>query len=173
MDQFSSERIYLIGYMASGKTTVGRLIADKLDFQHIDTDDAVTKLMGLSVNDIFKQYGETTFRSYELKVTRLITQLNRVVISSGGGLPVYNQNIDKLLDTGLTIYLKASVDTLVNRIIKDGSTRPLHNNQSRELLSNAITEKLKLREHIYSKAHLTLDTDTNLDSLVNQILCAL
>ena len=163
----------MIGYMASGKTTVGRLIADKLDFQHIDTDDAVTKLMGLSVNDIFKQYGETTFRSYELKVTQLITQLNRVVISSGGGLPVYNQNIDKLLDTGLTIYLKASVDTLVNRIIKDGATRPLHNNQSRELLSNAITEKLKLREHIYSKAHLTLDTDTNLDSLVNQILSAL
>ena len=173
MAQFSSERIYLVGYMASGKTTIGQNISEQLGYQHIDTDEAIIKLMGSSINDIFEQHGESTFRSYELRLTKLVTQLNKVVISTGGGLPVHHQNMDELLNSGLTIYLKASIDTLVSRLIHAKALRPLHHNQTEEQLRLAISKKLSQREKIYTQAHITIDANATPDKIVRQIISRL
>ena len=159
--------------MASGKTTIGQKLSTELRYQHIDTDDAISQLNGLSINEIFEQHGEASFRLYELKLTKLVTELDNVVISTGGGLTVYNKNMDALLQSGLTIYLKASTETLVSRLLNNKVVRPLHHNQTEQQLKSAISQKLNQREKIYNQAHLTVNANANPEEIVTDIISRL
>jgi len=168
--KFSAQRIYLIGYMASGKSTVGQLLAEGLEYDFVDTDTAIEKLSGLSVERIFETEGEQWFRDKETEILKFTTELERTVISTGGGLPFYNNNLPALLSSGLTIYLELTTETLANRIMKDSQTRPLHNENDKDSILSSVKKKLSVRQHCYQEAHITFNGNQRPEELVKTII---
>jgi len=170
-NRFSTNRIYLLGYMGSGKSTIGRSLANELGFLFLDTDTEIEKLEGRSIAEIFKTEGEAAFRQKERQLTSFIPELDKVVISTGGGLPCYNGNMNSLIHSGLTIYLECPPELLAARISMDKNERPLHSVQNDlTTLINQIKDKLADRESVYREAHLTLPNIKDPESLVSTIL---
>lgn len=145
------EKIYLIGFMASGKTTVGKILAEKLGWHFIDIDDVIEKRKGMSINEIFSIYGEKYFRELEKEVLLNFIPFEKVVVSVGGGLPVYFKNMELMLQTGFTVYLEVNEQVLIDRLKNKSELekRPLVNKNSEENLLNILRE----RKNIYEKAH--------------------
>lgn len=137
--------------MGSGKTTFGKKLAEKLNYQFIDTDKAIEELVGMSIKAIFKTKGEAYFRTLERSFIEQIT-VQKTVIATGGGLPCYYCNMDLLNQKGVTVYLKYTVDELFERLKLDKSSRPLLLDKSNEQLFNYISELLSVRESYYLKA---------------------
>ena len=150
--------------MGSGKTTVGQLLSSYLNFTFIDTDRLIEKQQGMSVDDIFKQKGESYFRKLECNI---ITDLPKMhaVISTGGGLPIYNDNSSKLNRLGITLYLEANEQSILKRIpIQSG--RPLFSSK-KGVISNLISN----RKEVYNKAKYIINTnDKSPDKVMNSIL---
>ncbi|SNR81921.1 shikimate kinase [Desulfurobacterium atlanticum] len=117
-------RIALIGFMGCGKTTIGKLLAERLNYKFIDTDSEIEKKTGLTIPEIFKKHGEKFFREKEREVLIDILKEDNIVIATGGGLPAYKDNMEVLNENALTIYLDTDFETLWNRISKD-KNRPL------------------------------------------------
>ena len=155
--------IVLIGYMASGKSTLGRILANKLNYDFIDLDNYIQDEENMSISDIFKSKGEIYFRSIETKYLNvLINDKNNFVLSLGGGTPCYSNNMNTILDAKnvTSIYLKASIPTLINRLKNEKSTRPLIAHlKTDELLAEFIGKHLFERTQFYSKAQITISTD--------------
>ena len=157
--------------MASGKSTIGSLLAERLNYALYDTDELISHWKQGSIEQVFKESGEKVFRTYETKMIRMLSELGKVVVSTGGGLPVHNDNISLLKNTGQVIYLHADSETLAHRILEDKQQRPLHSAQNNITeLEREVAVRLKKREHIYSQAHITIDTATDLGTILDQIL---
>lgn len=140
--------IVIIGFMGSGKTRVGKRLAQDMDLPFIDVDKVIIKKMNLSVSEIFQRFGEPFYRALEtLVVKELITDKERKVISLGSGLPVQEQNQKYLKQLGTIIYLKGSLETLKKRL-EAGSGNPLIDGDDRE---EKIRKLLKQRDPVYSK----------------------
>ena len=121
-------KIILLGYMASGKSAVGHALAKVLDYQFIDLDDYIELAESASISDIFTSRGEVYFRKKEHDYLKAVLALSgNVVLSLGGGTPCYANNMDFIKSTQKTtsIYLHASIDTLVNRLGAEKEQRPL------------------------------------------------
>ena len=150
--------------MGSGKTTVGQLLSSYLNFTFIDTDRLIENQQGMSVDDIFNQKGESYFRKLERNI---ITDLPKThaVISTGGGLPIYNDNSSKLNRLGITLYLEANEQSILKRIpIQSG--RPLFSSKKGDI-SNLISN----RKEVYNKAKYIINTnDKSPDKVMNSIL---
>jgi len=151
--------IVLIGMRGSGKTTIGNFIAKKLDWQFIETDSLIEKNIGTKISKFVNQSGWIAFRTVESKFIDNVSNLDSVVISSGGGVVIKKENIRKLKKNGVLIWLTASNDTLYNRI-KDDRNRPfLTNARSRK---EEIKKVFKVREKLYKgAADLVVSTETN------------
>lgn len=157
--------IFLVGFMGSGKTTLGKALAAKIDFKFLDTDEQIVQLEKRTIEEIFENDGEGYFRTLEFKVLDVIINTkNNLVISTGGGFPCFNENMDKLLESGFVVYLSANSDTLYNRL-KNDRKRPLLKFKSD--LKLYIETTLKNREQIYRKAHLIIDS-SELPFSINQ-----
>ena len=161
--------IILVGMPASGKTTIGSLLSQKLpDYTFIDTDSVIEKTVGLKISEIFKKKSEEYFRKLEYDTIKLICSAGvRKIISVGGGAFENPDSRGTLLRFGQVFYLKSDLDVLYYRI-SDDSSRPLLNNENpRQVLENL----LKKREENFLKAHYIIDTD-NLgeDEIVEKIL---
>ena len=155
--------IILIGMMGSGKTTVGKILADEINFKFIDSDDLIEKQEDKSITDIFFFKGEDYFRELE---KNLISKFKHkhFVLATGGGLPVFNDNFDKLINIGTIVYLKTSFKELTNYRISNNSTRPIYTDKK------AFENILKQREHVYKKAHFIISTDhKSPNEIVNEI----
>ena len=150
---------FLIGYMGSGKTTVGKRLAKKLNLQFIDTDLFIENRYHKSIAAIFEEKGEAGFREIERKALHEITDFENVVISTGGGLPCFFDNMEVMNQTGTTIYLKVSVKELMNRLKNGKQQRPLLKDKSSEEIKNYITINLEKREEFYNKATFIFETD--------------
>lgn len=150
--------IILIGFMGAGKTTVGKRLAERFRWDFIDTDEYIEQKAGMAVSEIFDRYGEENFRARETEALQEILQERKeAVISVGGGLPMREENREYLKKLGRTIYLRAQVDTLVERLSGD-TARPLLRGQD---LRARITQLMELRSDVYeSAADVILDTDT-------------
>ncbi len=150
--------IILIGFMGAGKTTVGKRLAERFRWDFIDTDEYIEQKAGMAVSEIFDRYGEENFRARETEALQEILQERKeAVISVGGGLPMREKNREYLKKLGRTIYLRAQVDTLVERLSGD-TARPLLRGQD---LRARITQLMELRSDVYeSAADVILDTDT-------------
>ncbi len=158
--------IFLVGYMAAGKTSIGKMLSKALQVDFIDTDKLIERKENLTVDVIFEEYGDTYFREQEAEIV-LTHDFGKAVVSTGGGLPCFNDNMSKLLVQGTTIYLKAGVDTIINRLLKtDISTRPLLKNVAREELFSNITMKLKERSFYYEQAQYVIETDEKSEELI-------
>ncbi len=155
--------VVLLGYMGSGKSKVGALLAKKLNFNFLDLDNCIEKEENATIASIFNTKGEIYFRKKEAQVLRSITASNQnLVLSLGGGTPCYSDNMKFLIENDqlITIYLSASLVTLVERLKKETQLRPLiaHLNTDTEL-NEFVGKHLFERTLFYNQAKQTIYTD--------------
>jgi shikimate dehydrogenase len=164
------DNIVLIGYMGSGKTTVGKYLSEKLGYDFVDTDEYIEMNQGAKVSEIFEKYGEEYFRDLETEaVKKLAEESSRKVIATGGGLPVREENEKWLKALGKVYYLKATVDIIYDRVCNDGS-RPLLKSGN---LYDKITGMLDVREARYMAcADVVIELEKNLsvEDVAEQIM---
>ena len=157
--EINNNRIYLIGYMGSGKTSIGKGLADKLGFQFIDTDHFIENRQRKTINEIFSQKGEDTFRFMEHKALEEISLFENVVISTGGGSPCFYSNMELMNKSGFTIYLKTSPEELTKRLNLTKNKRPLIKEKTSEEMQAFIAENIEKRNHYYDQAQLIFDAE--------------
>lgn len=167
-------RIFLIGYMCSGKTTLGRAYALKMGLQFIDLDWYIEGRFHKTVKQIFAEKGEDAFRELERKMLHEVGDFENVMISTGGGTACFFDNVEYMNQQGQTVYMKADVDTLYNRLEIGKAKRPLLMNMSGEEMKNYIREQLAHREQFYSKASYVFDSNrlesrTQIDKSIEQL----
>lgn len=151
--------IYLIGYMGAGKTTAGKLLAQKLGWHFVDLDDAFREIHGLSTADYIRQYGLEDFRKKEKYVAEDLAELpiEKVIYATGGGYPCWEDNMECLHELGTSIYIKWSAEHLAKRLaLTDLSERPVLQGRTEEELLSFIAPQLEAREPFYSQADYTL-----------------
>ena len=147
--------IALIGFMGTGKTSVGRLVADQLHFDYVDTDDLIQMATGKVITEIFKNDGEKAFRDLEEKTVEELADRKKTVISAGGGLPINPKNLTNLKQHALVVCLWASPEKIWDRV-KNQSHRPLLHDIDPQ---KKIRELLAQREPFYKKADVLLNTE--------------
>ena len=151
--------IYLIGMMGSGKSTIGKMLSEVLKIDFIDTDKKIENFMGLSITQIFEEFGEERFREMEESYFIEKSQLQNLIISTGGGIILSKKNREILKSSSKTIYLKASPKILVKRVKKKNYKRPLLKNNCNSILQtlNNLYEK---RNKLYKEsAQFIIETD--------------
>jgi shikimate kinase len=153
----NSQRIYIIGFMGSGKSTAGKKLASLLGWTFVDLDNSIEESVGKSIPDIFGQDGETFFRDIEAKILRNLNSLKNTVISTGGGTPCYNDNMEYMLGTGLTLYLKLSPGQLKSRLSNSKGERPLIKDLDPSELQSFIEKKLADRERWYDRSDIIIE----------------
>ncbi|HEY3761025.1 MAG TPA: shikimate kinase [Verrucomicrobiae bacterium] len=147
--------IALIGFMGTGKTSVGRLVADQLHFQFLDTDEMIQSATGRTIADIFSRDGEPAFRALEEKTVAELAARSKTVISAGGGLPINPANLDSLKTHALVVCLWASPEKIWERV-KNQTHRPLLHDADPQ---KKIRDLLAVREPFYKKADVLLNTE--------------
>lgn len=150
-------KVYIIGFMGSGKTTTGKKLAGLLGWTFTDLDRCIEEHTGMTIPEIFSTYGETWFREVESDLLKNLRPGTNAVISTGGGTPCYGDNMDFMLDNGLTIYLRLTPGQLKSRISGTDDERPLLKDLGDNDLLGFIEEKLSVREKWYNRAHLNFD----------------
>lgn len=151
------KHIILSGFPGSGKSTVGGELSRLLNLPFIDTDSYIARKTGSTVSRIFEKYGEARFRELESETLEEIAKLPATVIATGGGMPCFNDNMEKMNRLGLTVYLKTTPETLCERLAV-GSHRPLLAGKTAEELHIYVIETLRRREPYYEQAHIVLNT---------------
>lgn len=154
--------IYLNGFMAAGKSTIGPILANTLGWDFYDLDRVIEEELGKRIVDIFKDEGEKFFREKETETLIKFSKYQGVVISLGGGTSSYNNNMEILKKSGVIVYLKASPDSLFGRL-KNKTDRPLVNSvnpkNNKAELKQKIIQLLNQRAPFYEQADLIIDTD--------------
>lgn len=169
-----SNKVYIIGFMGSGKSTTGLKLATLLGWPFIDLDRNIEERTGLSVPEIFSRHGEAWFREVESETLRNLRSLANGVISTGGGTPCYGSNMDYMLETGLTIYLNLTPGQLKSRLSGTKGERPLIKDLGGEDLLRFIEDKLAIREKWYNRADLRFNGfDTDVRLIYSQIISRL
>lgn len=151
--------LFIIGYMASGKTTFGRALARLTGMQHIDLDFYIEQRFHSTVRDIFAEKGESEFRRIEGAMLREAGEMEDTVISCGGGTPCFGDNMDYMNSRGLTVCLQASDDVIADRIIKAGNKRPLMAGKSREEILQTMHRHMEARKPYYDRAKIVISGD--------------
>lgn len=159
-------KFFLTGYMGSGKSTVGEKLAAKLKYDFIDLDKLIESDYKQSIPEIFATKGEKEFRAMEHNTLKRVIEKNNVVVACGGGTPCYYDNMELMSNNGVTVYIKMSVDALVDRLTNAKEKRPLIENKTAPELRSFIKRQLEKREDIYHKAQYTVKgKDINVDEL--------
>ena len=156
-------KLVLLGYMGSGKSTVGKLLAETLQFEFTDLDHYIEMTENRSISNLFQQKGEIYFRRKEaIALAKIISEKNKMVIATGGGTPCYGTIMANLLanEDVVTIYLKNSLETLTERLYAEKSERPLIAHiESESLLNDFIRKHLFERSFYYNQASIILPCD--------------
>ncbi len=168
-------KIFLCGYMGTGKSVVAKRLAEKLKLPLIDIDDQIALIENKSVPEIFKSRGELYFRKRENQVLQdALEDPASLLISLGGGTPCYANNLEMILNgkDSILIYLKASVEFLTKRLSSEKDTRPLISHlESEEDLEDFIRKHLFERSYYYNQANLKLNIEgRDVDSIVDEII---
>jgi shikimate kinase len=163
------KNIFLIGMPSSGKSTLGKRVADALHYRFIDTDKQIVRDEGRSIPDIFAQFGEAYFREAERRILRTIRPGDSAVVSTGGGMPCFYDNIEYINATGISVFLDVPVEILVRRIQAHAADdRPL-NNPSDPDLFNTLKQRYITRLPFYSQATVIVSGETNEDEVLRRI----
>jgi shikimate kinase len=143
--------------MGSGKSTTGKKLASHLKWTFIDLDEKIENMTGMKIRDIFSEKGEAFFRRTESEVLQGMASESNAVISTGGGTPCFSDNMDFMLRTGITVYLRMTPARLKSRLTGSSDSRPLLKDIGKEDLEEYITRKLSEREKWYSRAEIIID----------------
>jgi len=154
-------KIVLVGYMGSGKSTIGKLLAKELKYSFLDLDQVLEKRLGSSISDIFKSKGEVFFRKKEHEFLKdVLSEDSSFILSTGGGTPCYSGNMDSMLQLADAVfYLKVGIPGLVKRLMKEKEQRPLIRNIKDDDLPEFIGKHLFERNNYYLKANYIVDCD--------------
>jgi len=147
--------IFLTGFMGAGKTTVGHLVADELDTKFVDMDDVIIETAGMTINDIFRDRGESWFREIESQVLQNLAGMNGLVISTGGGCIERDENRAVMMTAGTVVFIDTPWEVIMDRLslVND---RPLAKSADGWEKVRRLYEK---REPLYRQAHFTIQTD--------------
>lgn len=161
-------RIFLIGFMASGKSSVGKKLANKIGLPFIDLDNYIEEKYNTTLRLLMYDRGLEAFRKIEREILQtIIIDYEDAVISTGGGTPCYFDNLDLMKAAGETIYLEVDIPTLVDRLINSKKDRPLIWGKSKEDLTVYAKDLLDRRQGFYKKSKLTIDgKNLKIDSLI-------
>jgi shikimate kinase len=159
---FTGMRIYLVGYMASGKSNLGQILAEKLEYSFVDLDYLFEERFRISVFDFFAKYDEDGFRKIEKSLLSESREWDRVVVATGGGTPCFYDNMQIIRESGLSVYLRWSAGTLVDRLKKVKRKRPLLKDIAEADLFKKVSSHLSEREYYYNQADIVIDAE-NLD----------
>jgi shikimate kinase len=151
--------IFLIGFMGSGKSTLGRKLANHLSLPFIDMDKYIEKKNGATVQELFSQLGEEGFRRLEREALEELAKTQHGVIATGGGAPCFFSNMQHMNEWGTTIYLRVSAQELAIRLSTSSTERPLLKGLHDEELLNFITEKIAAREEYYLHSQYIIEND--------------
>lgn len=147
-------KVVLVGFMGSGKSTVGKLLSKRLNLSFFDLDDEIVKIVKMPIPELFSKFGEQKFRKIERKtLIKLLLKTENFILSTGGGTPAYEDNMEKINKFALSVYLKADFNNLWERISED-TNRPLvasGRENVRKLFQN--------RNLFYDKANISVRTD--------------
>lgn len=145
-------RVFLMGFMGAGKTTLGKALAKHLGVTFQDLDQYIERRYMKTVSQIFAEYGESGFREIESRLLREVGEMEDVIVSCGGKTPLIGDNMDYMLSKGQTVYLQCNNETLVRRLREARSKRPLIAAMNDQELSQFIQEEVSRREPGYLKA---------------------
>ena len=153
-------KIFLLGLTGAGKSTIGKLLAEKLGYPFIDLDDIIRFETRRSIEDIFETDGEDHFRKLESDYLRKVADIDRRVIATGGGTPCYHQGMDFIKMSGLSLFLYTPLDLVTSRLYNTKSTqRPLIKGKSKAELQNFLLQKFTERLPVYARADFSIDTN--------------
>jgi shikimate kinase len=150
-------RIYLVGYMGSGKSTLGRHLARHAGLHFIDLDKYIEERNCRSVPQIFALEGEENFRKKERKALEEVSEFDNVVVATGGGAPCFFDNMELMNRTGVTIYLDIHPEILAKRLVTSKTERPLIKGKSKIELENFIGENLQKRRIFYEQSRIRIE----------------
>lgn len=162
--------IFIIGYMGAGKTTLGKRLAEKLNYQFCDLDEMLEISTGYSIAAYFEKSGEASFRLKERDI--LISHLNDTdtVIATGGGTACYADNIELMNKKGITIFIDTDLEVILDRLSGKTHDRPLLKTIPPEQLPSFISDHLKIRKEFYSRADIRIGGgEVDLDSLAEEV----
>jgi len=164
-------KIVLVGFMGSGKTTLGKKLANKLGYHFVDLDEAIEQHEQKSIASIFENQGEDFFRTIESKILdEILTTTSDVVLSVGGGTPCYFKNMELINKQATSIYLKYNVGMLYSRLISAKTKRPLIAKKSDEELKDFIQKTLQEREGFYNQSNIIIEgNNITTELILNQL----
>lgn len=163
-------KIYLIGYMGAGKTTVARRLANRLGYEVLDTDAMLEEKYKISVDDFFHKYDEPLFRKLETQILQSTENLDDVVISTGGGTACFNDNISWMNDHGITVFLRISPQAAVDRLLHSKKKRPLTESLSETELTEYVQSHYASRMPYYEQAKISVKAeDFDVENLIKLI----
>lgn len=169
--------IILLGYMASGKSLIGKKLAETLNYNYIDLDAFIEAEEELAISELFKQKGELYFRKVEHKyLNKLLKSSEKTVLSLGGGTPCYYDTMSllKAQDNFKTIYLRVSIPELVNRLKLEKNKRPLISHiETDDLLAEFIGKHLFERANFYNQSDIVINANTTPEAIIESILLEL
>ncbi len=164
-------RVFLIGYMLSGKSTVGKKLAKRLNYDFVDTDKWIENKYRLSVGGIFAKYGEEVFRSFEEEALQELIAKDNIVISTGGGLPCFGDNMERIKANGFSIYLNINPRSIIGRHKTSHHKRPLLEGKDDMELLQFVTTNLAERERFYRQADLIVRAESaDINNIVSEVM---
>ncbi|PSQ99495.1 MAG: shikimate kinase [Bacteroidetes bacterium QS_9_68_14] len=162
--QNPKSKVYLTGFMGSGKSTVGPRVARRRGARFVDLDNVIAERAGRAIPAIFEAEGEAGFRKREAAALRAVSkQASAQVVATGGGTLVQEENLQRALGSGVIVYLRAPAATLADRLREAAARRPLLQGEGGQPLAGAaltrrIEALLSERQRFYERAHVTVDT---------------
>ena len=165
-------KIVLMGYMASGKSVIGKLLASKNNIDFIDLDTVIEKNEKMIISDIFLNKGDIYFRKIESNnLVNTLKNSKNVVLSLGGGTPCYGNNLNEIKKHSTSIYLKASIKTIYNRLVLESDKRPIVAEISKNKLEEFIAKHLFERARFYEQANFIVDvSNKSPEEITSEIL---
>jgi shikimate kinase len=151
---YSAQRVFLTGYMGCGKTTLGKKLAARFNCEFIDLDHILEAQEGITIADYFAAHGEAAFRELESSVLKNTPYPHKAIISTGGGLPCFFDNMDWMKAHGQVVYIKLNAGVLASRLENNKDDRPILRHKHGEELIAFINEKLTEREPFYNQANI-------------------
>jgi shikimate kinase len=156
--------------MAAGKSTIGKRLANKLNYSFVDLDTVIKISESASIEEIFQSKGEEYFRQVESKALRNFTNDENIILSTGGGTPCFHDNMEWMNKMGVTVYIEVKPEIIHYRLLHSKTKRPLIEGKTSDELLNYIAQQLKIREQYYREASIIIDGESlKLNVLVDKL----
>ncbi|MCK9401422.1 MAG: shikimate kinase [Bacteroidales bacterium] len=163
--------IFIIGYMGAGKTTLGKHLAERLNYRFYDMDEMFEISTGHSIGSFFEKFGEAAFRQKEREILYNHLDDRQTVIATGGGTACYADNMALMNQKGITVYVDTGFDTIMKRLAGKIHNRPMLKNIPHEQLPSFIRDHMNTRHEFYSKAAIKVDgEEVKLDELLRNFV---